>query len=153
MMKYYFEDINEQIKLYPILEAWLDTPFRHKCGVKGIGTDCIHFVARVFQEMGLVKWKKDLIPHYPIDWHLHNTREMLAEGIERTLNVEKFTDLTTPKMNGDILLFHFGKAASHASIFFDDYVYQALTDIGVKKIHISDRLLKRQMRFMYRILI
>jgi len=150
-MKYYFEDVEKQTQLKLILDEWMDTPFRHKAGVKGVGCDCIHFVARVFEEMGLVTWHKKLIPDYPFDWHLHNTRELLAEGIEQVLNVEKFSK-ELPKSNGDILLYHSGKAASHASIFFDNYVYQSLTDIGVCKIHISDRVLRKQLQFLYRIL-
>lgn len=150
-MKYYFEDLDKQRRLKIILEEWVDTPFRHHVGVKQVGCDCIHFAARVFEEMGLVRWRKNLFPNYPYDWHLHNTRELLAEGIEQNLNVEKL-DKDSPKMNGDILLHHYGKAASHAGIYFDDYVYQALTDIGVKKIHVSDKTFKKQMKFIYRIL-
>ena len=150
-MNYYFEDLEKQGQLKIILDEWLDTPFRHKAGVKGVGADCIHFVARVFEEMGIVKWRKDLIPDYPYDWHLHNTRELLAEGIDRVLNVEKL-DKEAPKMNGDIALYHMGKAASHAAIYFDGYIYQALTDIGVCKIHVLDKTFKKQMRFLYRIL-
>jgi len=150
-MGYYFDDQVKQEQLKAILDEWLDTPFRHKAGVKGVGCDCIHFVARVFEEMGLVTWHRNLIPNYPYDWHLHNTRELLAEGIERVLNVEKLT-LDAPKRNGDVLLFHYGKAASHAGIYFDGYIYQSLVGIGVCKINISDRIFKKQMRFIYRIL-
>jgi len=151
-MKYYFEDPDKQKQLKIIIDEWLDTPFRHKAGVKGVGCDCIHFVAKVFEEMGMLTWKKDLIPNYSFDWHLHNSRELLAEGIEQNLNVEKLS-LDNSKMNGDILLFHYGKAASHASIYFDQYIYQSLTEIGVCKINISDKVFRKQMRFIYRILI
>ena len=150
-MQYYFDDLGRQDQLKLILDTWMDTPFRHKAGVKGVGCDCIHFVARVFQEMGLVTWHRNLIPEYSYDWHLHNPRELLAEGIENTLNVEKMP-LGALKKNGDILLFHYGQASSHAAIFFDNYIYQSLADVGVCKIHISDRLFRKQLRFIYRVI-
>jgi len=147
---YYFEDEQRQIELKKILDSWLHTPFRHHAGVKGRGCDCIHFVMRVYEEIGVVKWRKNLIPDYPPDWHLHNTRELLSEGLQREIKIQKVS-LDNLK-NGDIILSHYGKAASHASIFFDGYVYQSVTDVGVCKINFKDRVFRRQMRFAYRIM-
>ena len=146
----YFKSKERQDKLVKILNEWVDTPFRHRCGVKGLGCDCIHLIVRVFEEFELITWHKDMIPVYPKDWHVHNTRELLAEAIERYLNVEK-VDLTKLK-NGDLILSHYGRAASHIGIYFDGYVYQALTKIGVKKINFSDKTFRKQMRFAYRVI-
>ena len=142
-----FDDIEKQKELKIILDSWLNTPFRHRCGVKGKGCDCIHFVARVFEEMGLLTLNK--VPNYPRDWHLHNTRELLAEAITKYLAVEK-VNLNSLK-NGDIILAHYGKAASHAAIYFDGYAYQSITNVGVCKINFKDKVFKRQMRFAYRV--
>jgi hypothetical protein len=54
-------------------------------------------------------------------------------------------------MNGDIIGSLFGKSA-HLSIFFDGYVYQALNNIGVRKINFNDKKFRKRMRFAYRIL-
>lgn len=150
-MKYYFEDVEKQKELKKILDEWENTPFKHHIGVKGFGCDCIHFVGMVLNEMRLFVFNKKTVPDYPKDWHLHNTREILSEGIESRLNIEK-KSINDSLMNGDIILSHYGKAASHAGIFFDNYVHQALNDIGVKKIHISDQKFKKKMKFVYRIL-
>jgi len=147
---YYFEDTEKQKELKIILDSWLDTPFKHKTCVKGLGCDCIHFVGSVFQELGLFRFDLKTVPDYPKDWHLHNTRELLSEGIIERLNVEKISLINL--MNGDIILSHYGKASSHAGIYFDGYVYQALTDIGVKKINFKDQKYRKQMKFCYRIL-
>lgn len=147
---YYFEDIERQKKLKISLDEWLGTPFRHHCGVKGFGCDCIYFVACILEEMNLLILTKKTIPDYPKDWHLHNTRELLEEGLFKTLNIEK-VDLDSLS-NGDIILSHFGRAASHAGIYFDGYVYQALNDIGVRKINFNDKKFRKRMRFAYRIL-
>ncbi len=154
---YYFENKEEQEKLRRILGSWIDTPFRHHCGVKGLGCDCIHFVVRVLEELGILY--NVIIPNYPKDWHLHNTRELLEEGILRHLKVKKVTpsnfmskDAISNFMNGDIVGSHFGQAASHAGVFFDGYVYQALNGIGVRKINFSDKKFRARMKFVYRIL-
>lgn len=149
-MQYYFEDIEKQEKLKKILDEWLNTPFRHHCGVKGLGCDCIHFVVRVLEEIGLLKWHKNIMPDYPRDWHLHNTRELLAEGLEKELDIKKVS-LNRLK-NGDIILFHYGKAASHAGIYYDEHVYQSITNVGVCSIHFQDRKMKQRMKFAYRII-
>jgi len=149
-MKYFFEDTEKQEQLKKILDEWMGTPFRHHCGVKGLGCDCIHFAVKVFEEMELIKWRDNLIPDYPRDWHLHNTRELLKEAIEKEFDVEEIG--LDNLMNGDIILSHYGQASSHTAIYFDEHVYQAIDDIGVCKIHISDRVFRRQMKFAYRIL-
>ena len=153
-MKYYFESIEKQRELRVILEEWLNTPFRHHVGVKQVGCDCIHFAVRVFEEMGIIRWRKDMIQNYAYDGHLHHTRGLLPNGIEKEFNVEK-RGLISP-MNGDIFIFHIGNDDAHASIYFDDYLYQSLTDIGVVKIKfgLSNRVFRKegQMSFSYRII-
>jgi cell wall-associated NlpC family hydrolase len=151
-MNYFFDDPDNQRDLKRILDEWLDTPYRHRCGVKGLGTDCIHFVARVLEEVGLLKWRKNLIPNYSRDWHLHNEKSLLMEGFEKEFegNYEKI-GLNALK-NGDIPVAFYGKAISHAGFYFDGYIYQAIDNLAVKKININDRIFRRQMRFAYRIL-
>ena len=150
MIKEFFETEAKQQELKKILDSWIGTPFRHHCGVKGLGCDCIHFVACVFDEMKIIKMTKKLIPDYPKDWHIHNTRELLLEGIKKFLKTEdvEFKNLK----NGDIILSHYGKASSHIGIYLDGYVYQALEKIGVCKINIKDKKFKERMRFAVRIL-
>ena len=148
-MANYFADSEKQQELKRILDSWIGTPFRHHCGVKGLGCDCIHFVARVFEEIGILRWRKGLIPDYPRDWHLHNTRELLLESLINESNVIA-ADLDNP-MNGDILLSHYGQAASHAGIYYGGYVYQAVDNVGVCKIVFSDRTFRRQMKYAFRV--
>jgi len=151
MVKYYFEDQEESARLKAILEEWLYTPYKHRTGVKGLGCDCIHMVGCVLEELGLFVFDTKSVPDYPRDWHLHNTREILAEGIVNRLNVEK-VPISDTMLNGDIILSHYGKASSHAGIFFDGYVYQALDRIGVRKINYKDKKFKKQMRYAFRVL-
>jgi cell wall-associated NlpC family hydrolase len=148
-MGYYFDDPAKRVELKRILDEWLGTPYRHHCGVKGLGCDCIHFVARVFEEMGVLKWRKNLIPDYPRDWHLHNTRERLLERLVKELPVTE-VDLAMPT-DGDIILSHYGQAASHAAIYFGGRVSQSVDTIGVVRISFSDKIFRRQMKYAYRL--
>lgn len=147
MVEYYFENIDKQKDLKKVLDGWLGTPFRHHCGVKGLGCDCIHFGARIFEELGLLI--DVVIPDYPKDGHLYNNIELLEEGIVKHLNVEEIS--LSNFMNGDIISSLFGKSA-HLSIYFDGYLYQALNGIGVRKINFKDKKFKKRMKFAYRVL-
>ena len=146
-----FDNIEKQNELKAILDSWDDTPFRHHCGVKGKGTDCIHFVVRVFEEMGILSIDKKRIPSYPKDWHLHNTRELLSEGIEKNFDTKKINIKKTSLKNGDVVLSHFGRAASHAAIYFDNYLHQSIASVGICKINCEDKKFKKMIKFVYRI--
>jgi len=153
MTDYYFDNKEKDAQLKIILDEWLDTPFKHHCGVKNLGCDCIHFAIRVFEEMGLMAYTKDMIPDYPRDWHLHNTREALLEAIFKHLDVEQIELNSNVHINGDIILSHYGQASSHVGILYGKHVYQSLTGLGVKRIHFDDQKFKKQMKFIFRILV
>ena len=131
--KYYFSSPEKVIKLKAILDSWITphTPFRHRCGVKGLGADCIHFCAKVFDELGILDFNLIKFPAYDPSWHLHNTREQLYEGVFKYLKLEKVDMLNLE--DGDLLLGHYGQAASHASVYLGGYLYHSLNQIGVVK--------------------
>jgi len=151
MVEYYFDDKEKDVELKRILDEWLGTPFKHHCGVKKLGCDCIHFAIRVFEEIGLMTYTKDMIPDYPRDWHLHNTREALMEAIFMHLDVESVKKDSRLLMNGDIILSHYGQASSHVGILYGKHVYQALDGVGVRKIHFDDPKLNKQMKYIFRV--
>jgi len=146
-VKYFFEDIEKQNELKLILDSWLGVKFRHHCGTK-FGTDCIHFIIRVLQEMKILG-NVD-VPPYPPDWHLHKTQSLLVESILQHLNVENvgFNNL----MSGDLVLYFFGRAASHASIYYEGHTYQAVNNIGVVKLLFIDKFWFKRKRYNFRIL-
>lgn len=147
-MKYYFEDIDKQKQLLDILESWIGTPYRHRCGVKQMGCDCIHLHIAILTELGLLHLKPKDIPHYPRDYHIHSTRSLMVESIEKYLNVEKVNNL----MNGDILCFKFGKAAGHAAFWFNGYLYESLNKMGVVKTNFNNSQWKNKLTNTFRIL-
>ena len=171
----FFDDEKNVEKLRAIIAEWEGTPYRHRCGVKNKGADCIHFVVKVLVELGVLTWRENLVPDYPRDWHLHNTRDLLLEHLalrvpgalyllaplteEKIIEVEVLTGKRIPRevrdvsqlKNGDIVLMHYGHAASHAGIYLDSYLWQSLAGAGVCRIHISDRAQRRGLRYYYRV--
>lgn len=122
----YFDNEKKQKKLKQVLESWLETPFKHATGVKGQGVDCIYLVARVLEEVGLGPFR---IPEYPKDWHLHNSEELLIKGTKGNLKVKevKLDDI----QNGDVIIYKIDKAAAHAAIYFDGFIYHAVNNCEV----------------------
>lgn len=136
----YFADISKQKALKTSLDEWMGTPYRHWAGVKGEGCDCVHFIVRVLEELGLGPIK---IPHYHSDWHIHNSEELLLSGFRKTsfekgLKVREFPVDTEP-INGDIVLYRFGRTASHSAIYYDGYVYQSINGVGVMRLRYLDK--------------
>jgi len=146
-MEYFFGDTGRQRELKRILDEWRGTPYRHWAGVKGLGCDCIHFIVRVLEELGLGPFT---VPRYARDWHMHNSEELLFDGITNGLEQEE-VGFASP-MNGDIMLFQFGKAISHSAIYYDKYLYQAINNVGVEKINWMDNKWHKRKRFNFRIL-
>jgi cell wall-associated NlpC family hydrolase len=129
---YFFDSKEHQQKLRTVLEEWKNTPYKHRCAVKGAGADCIFFIGAVLIEVGAVpKNVMKGIPDYPHDWHLHKTDEVLLNEITKRLPVEPFDVSVQAPVNGDLLVYKFAKAHSHSSIFCDGHVHQALMGLGV----------------------
>ena len=147
---YYFDDVNKQNELKKVLDEWIGTPFRHRVAVKNLGCDCIHFVGAVLHEMGILDFSKVKIPDYAPDWHLHHTRQLLLEEINKAIKVERVS--LSKLRNGDIVLSHFGKAASHASIYFGGQLYHALNNIGVVNEEIHNSAVSKNLKYALRLL-
>lgn len=148
--KPYFDDLENQRRLLKELNEWVGTPWRHRVCVKGLGADCIFFVAQVFHNLGIFDFEKAHKPDYPPDWHLHNTRELLVETIKATLPVIEIP--LDEVRNGDIVLSHYGQAASHASVYFDGFIYHCLNPGGVIKSTFNDKSWREKMRFALRLM-
>jgi NlpC/P60 family putative phage cell wall peptidase len=103
--------------------SWEGTPFHDAAGVKGAGTDCLHFIVRVFVAVGLLE---DFNPApYAPQWFLHREEPLFLQGLERHAHR---VDAGLP---GDILMFNFGRHAAHAAILLDgDQIIHAYKPVG-----------------------
>lgn len=129
----FFDDKQEE--LYKELESWLGTPFKHKQGIKGVGTDCIQFVAKVLEHFGFGPFK---FPDYAKDWHMHKTSGLLMTNLMKQVKGSYEVPLWNIK-SGDIVLYHIGNDSAHGGIYFvdewgDRYLYHSINPFGVVKL-------------------
>ncbi|MFI5230059.1 MAG: hydrolase [Gemmatimonadales bacterium] len=95
--------------------SWLGTPFHHAARIKGAGVDCAQLLLGVYAGLGLVEELN--VGRYAPDWFVHQPRApgslgILLDVITREC-VERPLSHVTP---GDILVFAYGRAPSHAAI-------------------------------------
>ena len=91
--------------------TWLATPYHHQAAIKGAGVDCAMLLVAVYHAVGLVP-AIDPRP-YPPDWHLHRDEERYLGWVDR---YARRVERPGP---GDIALWRFGRAVSHAGIVVD----------------------------------
>jgi len=110
-----------------VLEAaqWLGTPYHHQAKIKGAGVDCALLLCEVYHAAGVVP-PIDPRP-YPQNWHLHRDSERYLGWVDQYA-----TPTTLPAQPGDLMLFKFGRAYSHAGIYAGNgEVIHSLRDVGV----------------------
>ena len=89
--------------------TWQNTPYRHMGRIKGVGADCLTFIAEVYHEAGLIP--KIEIPFYPQDWMHHRESERYLEGL-----LQHTREIETDPLPGDIVLWRCGRCFSHGAI-------------------------------------
>ena len=92
-------------------ESWVGTPWIHGQALKRVGTDCVGLVIQTGKELGWVP-QNYKPPGYNQDWALHNEVSVLEK------EVAKFASKASePFAVGDVILFVYGKCASHAGFY------------------------------------
>ena len=121
--------------------SWLGTPYHHEARVKGAGVDCLTLIAEVFERAGVLP--RIEIPHYPHDWHIHNSDERYMAGVLR------YGHEVERAQPGDIVLYRFGRCYAHGAIvvswpgeiihsYLNEGVMMTRADAG----HLGDRPFK-----------
>ena len=93
--------------------TWLKTPYHDHGRIKGAGTDCAMFMLEVFERCGLIphlELGRD-IPIYSPQHHFHSGTEDYLGWVTRYA-----TKVDRDPLPGDIVMFNFGRCASHGSI-------------------------------------
>jgi cell wall-associated NlpC family hydrolase len=149
MPKWFFSSKENQDKLIAEIKEWRGTPFRHRAGVKKAGADCIHFALSIFDTLGATKDATKFIPWYGHDWCHHTEEQKLYIGLTKK---KEFVEVGFHKpMNGDLILYQFGRAASHCGIYFNNEIHQSINQIGVSRMYWEDPSWARRRRFGFRI--
>jgi cell wall-associated NlpC family hydrolase len=103
--------------------SWEGTPFHDAAGVKGVGTDCIHFVKAVYCAVGLID--DFALDAYAPQWFQHRDEPLLLQGLA------KYAHQVQSGLPGDIVMFNFGRHAAHVAILIDEHtIIHAYKPIG-----------------------
>lgn len=151
MARAFFKSKEHQEVLLKEIKEWRGTPFRHRAAVKKVGTDCVHFCMKVYENVGAVKDVVSKIPYYGHDWCFHTWEERFYKGLKARrdfVEVKNWNNI----MNGDLVLYRFGKASSHCAIYFDGNIHQSVNLSGVHHVLFQDSMWYRRRRFLFRVI-
>lgn len=111
---------------------WVGTPFVHRAGIKGVGTDCGGIIRGVYDSFF---GPFPPVPDYPPDWTLHK------DNNERYLDfIIPFTKEVPIVLLGGFSIWKIGRAYGHAGIYVGDNKYiHAYGKTGVGGVRVSNR--------------
>jgi len=145
----WFDSVEKVDALERELESWIGTPFRHRVGVKQLGCDCIHFVVEVYRKLGLPRIGQYKIPDYPMDWHLHKLEDLLMLHIRQFGRFEEVS-LEDGAVDGDMLVYKYGRVSSHTAIYCRGWAYQSVIASGVIKVDYNEPNFRKRLVRIFR---
>lgn len=123
--------------------TWLGTPYHHQARIKGAGVDCALLLCEVYLAAGVIPFI-DPTP-YPQNWHIHRNDERYLGFVTQHAHASN-----APPELGDLILFKFGRAFSHAGIYVgNDQVIHSLLFNGVICTGLFDAPLARRETLVY----
>lgn len=145
----FFSSKEKQEALLKEMKKWKTTPFKHRTGVLKVGVDCFHFMINVYGAVGALKGDLKKIPYYGHDWALHTDNQRFYKWAKSRPELVQVPFKSI--MNGDLILYQFGRAASHCGIFFDPNVYQVLSGSGVHITNFYTTAWTRRVKYLFRV--
>jgi NlpC/P60 family putative phage cell wall peptidase len=122
--------------------TWLGTPFHHAAALRGVGCDCVGIVIGIARALGCLP-ADYRAPTYSPQWHLHRYEELLRTAMEQ-LGCRPVP--LAARQPGHILLFRYGRVASHSGILVardPDFLVHAVLHKGVLYQRLAGDLLAR----------
>lgn len=104
----------ERDEVIAVARSWIGTPFHNNAGLKGIGVDCAHFLACVFQEAGVVE--RFEVERYSPQWFLHRDEERFMRVVMQKAKRE-IGEAEAQK--ADIVLYKLGRLYAHGAIIIE----------------------------------
>lgn len=95
--------------------SWVGTPYHSHARIKGVGVDCAHILAAVYETAGLVPAVE--LGAYPAQWHLHRSEELYTQRLAQ-LGAEQLP-AGFPPLPGDLGVWRFGRTFSHGGIVIE----------------------------------
>ncbi|MDR3495284.1 MAG: hypothetical protein P4L82_11850 [Ancalomicrobiaceae bacterium] len=106
-------EAEERAHLIEVARGWSGTPFHDNQGLKGVGCDCAHFLARAAEEAGLVD--RVAIEHYSPQFMLHTDVGLFESYVQRFAHQIAEADAGL----GDIVLYHVGRSYAHGAFIVE----------------------------------
>jgi cell wall-associated NlpC family hydrolase len=117
-------EAKDRARVVAIAKTWAGTPYKHRCKIKGVGVDCATLLAAVFEEAGLVEPAP--IPPYSPQFHLNGDGQPYL-----TFIAARAVSIDGPPLPGDLVLWKFGRAFSHAAIVIEwPTIIHAVVSVG-----------------------
>jgi len=125
-MEHFFNDSYEHYKaLEDSIKSWLGTPYQHGANAKGLAVDCVHFVAGVYVESGLISGMQEPSEKYPLDWYKtrnNGTVELIKYHLDEFFLPAEYgyehKEYPCAIFPGDILCFHISSyVTNHTAIY------------------------------------
>lgn len=115
-------------RVVSVAREWIGTPFHHVMGVRGLGVDCAHFLAKVYEEAGVIEPVK--IERYPPQWYLHREEEKFIGYVLRAGGREIGEH---EAIAGDSVLYRIGRCYAHGGIVAEwpREIIHAFASVGV----------------------
>jgi len=101
----------ERARVVAIALEWDGTPYRPDVRIKNVAGDCT-FVAKVYEEAGVIAPVH--IPPYSPSSHLNRASQLYLTKVMEQPRVREIDEVAL--LPGDLVLYHFGLAFSHAGI-------------------------------------
>jgi NlpC/P60 family putative phage cell wall peptidase len=107
--------------------TWIGTPFHHAARIKGVGCDCLTYIAEVYARAGIVPPQQ--IPFYRPDFMQHQSEETYLNGL-----LQHGREVAQP-LQADVAIFKWGRIYAHAGIVVEwPWMLHAAPSLGVIKM-------------------
>lgn len=124
----FFRTAERRLELHTRLAEWIGTPFHLGAAVRGLGVDCVHFVAEVLRECGQLD--RYNFPAYSLDGGAH----LKASAVLSWLVADGRFGRVEPglHMAGDVLVFRIENAGveHHVGIYSGDLPGRLVSAMG-----------------------
>lgn len=154
----YYHTPARQAALCVAARAWLGTPFRENCAVRGPagGVDCVHFLAAVHAETGACPAIE--LPVHPVEvirqWHVHHPESKILDWLGRqdVRGRVRRLDAGEPFLPGDMPVLRVEQAEHHLTLWLAPELVHVAIPAGVVSHSTRDPELLQRIRCTYRIL-
>jgi cell wall-associated NlpC family hydrolase len=151
-MKYFFDNDEAKARLLNAAGKWIGTPFHPHACIMGVGVDCVHVVAAIYQAAGVMKEFNP--PAYVMDGGHHDESSKVIQYVERTGRFERNSKFRTQNSElcfGDLLCFRLGRVEYHVGVKLAGNLFlQAIPRLGVNIYTLQDSTWRNRLTAIYR---